>query len=138
MRNKELHDTKHRVENALRKAKQQRGLDYIEWKVNDDDLDYILNHYNTVLLKYEIKRTFRRGFSVRGCKSNIVKEIYRRKGNIAYMGLTQEQVAECRNAGLEVTPRVYRISHRHTHVSGNTDKGRRSGRRNIGKTGRKR
>ena len=130
-----MRDTKHRVENALRKAREQKGLDYIEWKVSDDDLDYILNHYQVELLKYEVRRVFRPNFYHRSAKSNLVKELLRRKGTVSFLELTPDQVAECRKAGLEVTPRVYRIRHRKDQAESSDCKGRRSGRRNIGKNG---
>ena len=131
MKNSAFNDVKHRLERQFRKAKQQ-GKDYFEWNITDEsDLDYILKHYAVEPTKYEVKCFFRRGFSVRSCKSNIVKQLYRRKGTTAVLRLSPVQVAECRNAGLEVKPLVYRISRRSNDE--HTDRGRRTGRRDIGK-----
>lgn len=131
MKNSAYNDVKHRIERQFRKAKQQ-GRDSFEWNIsNESDLDYILSHYVAEPTKYEVKCFFRRGFRPHSCKSSIVKQLYRQKGSITVRRLTDVQVAECRSAGLEVTPRVYRISRRSDDE--HTDKGRRSGRRNIGK-----
>ena len=134
MKNKNLRDTKHRISNALREAKEQKGLDYVEWVVRDDDMDYILNHYDVELLKHEIRRVSRRGISYKSFKSKLVRELYRKQNPVTFMELTDEQVKECRDAGLKVTPRVYRIRYRKVENSANRRR-RRSGRRNIGKNG---
>lgn len=133
MRDKQMNDPKHKVERALRRAKEQKGLDYIEWTITDEDiLDYVMRHYEVELLRYEVKRGYRRGLSNRSSKSNLIKAIYRKKNPISYLELTPQEVAECRRAGLEVTPRVYRIR-RLKKENCATDRGRRDGRRNIGK-----
>jgi hypothetical protein len=131
VRNKTFNDIKHKIARQFRKAKEQ-GKDYFEWGITDEsDLDYIRRYYNAEPAKYQVKCIFRCGFNIRNCKSNIVKQLYRRKGTAVVLRLSPSQIAECHNAGLEVRPIVYRISRRSNEE--HADRGRRSGRRNIGK-----
>ena len=101
-----LSKLKHDLYNERRK--QAGKTDVIYRKLTTAQYEYLSTICRVEPHLYEIKKTFRPGFDVHTA-SGIVKSVYFAKRSPVYKALSTKQVAQCKSAGLKVTPYKYKI-----------------------------